>query len=144
MNPAFDRWTEFIEILKEAHIEFEDFKRIQLSQAILESGWGTSDLFSKFNNPYGMKFRREMKDVADSVLYKQDYYCNFCCLKSAVKGYWTFINRPVYSGYRECKNDLEFLNHIVRSGYAGSNKKIQDEYIAKVSRLIPKALKLLD
>lgn len=143
MINSTEKFLLLVDILKTTEIEFQDFKVIQLSQAILESGWGTSDLFLKFNNPFGLKFRREMKYLADSVSYKNDSYCHFCCLLSAVKGYWRFIERPVYSGFRECSNSLEFLDHIVNAGYAGSSEKIQADYINKIQKIIPKALELL-
>jgi N-acetylmuramoyl-L-alanine amidase len=75
-------WQNFTEFLVASTIEFEDLKVVQLAQAILESGRGKSDLFTLHINPYGMKFRREMRSIADQVIYtdsagETDIYCKF-------------------------------------------------------------------
>ena len=57
-------WDDFVRILKNTDIEFHHLKLVQLAQAILESGRGSSDLFRLHGNPFGMKYRREMCGVA--------------------------------------------------------------------------------
>jgi N-acetylmuramoyl-L-alanine amidase len=75
------RWEDFVRTLDESRIEFEHLKVIQLSQAILESGRGQSDLFQQHANPYGMKYRREMSQIAIPITYRasdgEDVYCKF-------------------------------------------------------------------
>jgi len=98
-------WNGCVQALKETSVEFEHLKVIQLAQAILESGRGGSDLFKLHGNPFGMKFRKEMRAIADHVSFtdsagETDSYCKFDDLEEAVKGYWLFIDRPVYSGWR--------------------------------------------
>ncbi|MCD3209717.1 cell wall-binding protein, partial [Clostridium botulinum C] len=50
---------EFIEKVKDAAIktqkEYKIFASVTISQAILESGWGQSELASKYNNYFGIK-----------------------------------------------------------------------------------------
>ncbi len=81
-------WQDFVRVLNKSSIEFEHLKIIQLSQAILESGRGESALFQRHANPYGMKYRREMHQIAVPMTYKasdgEDVYCKFDDLDDAV------------------------------------------------------------
>jgi N-acetylmuramoyl-L-alanine amidase len=149
-------WNDFVQALKETSVEFEHLKIIQLAQAILESGRGESDLFKIHANPYGMKFRREMRAIADQVLFtdsagETDIYCKFDDLEEAVKGYWLFIDRPVYSGWRTSSTTPEdYIEFIAYAGYIGgpfdgsdSDRSSKDNYIKKILKLLPEAKTLL-
>jgi N-acetylmuramoyl-L-alanine amidase len=142
-------WNDFVQILKETNIEFESLKVIQLAQAILESGRGQSDLFKLHANPFGMKYRKEMVSIADLVIYtdsagETDTYCKFDDLEEAVKGYWLFIDRPVYSGWRRSSSLPEdYIKFISNAGYIGGDQNSKDAYIGKVLNLIPEAKTLL-
>ena len=87
-------WDDFVGVLKNTDIEFHHLKLVQLAQAILESGRGSSDLFRLHGNPFGMKYRREMCGVAIPIQYSahdgEDVYCKFDTLQDAVDGYWLF------------------------------------------------------
>ena len=101
-------------------IEFPSLKAVTLAQWILESGWGSSELANKYNNFGGIKYRKDMQNIAKSVKYSAndgiDYYCWFDTLEDFVKGYWTFLDRPPYKGWRSHANDPEsfiyFIGHI--------------------------------
>ncbi|MEG3901386.1 N-acetylmuramoyl-L-alanine amidase [Microcoleus sp. B4-C5] len=149
-------WDNFVQALKLTTVEFEHLKIIQLAQAILESGRGKSELFKLHANPYGMKFRREMRAIADQVIYtdsagETDIYCKFDDLEEAVKGYWVFIDRPVYSGWRTSNSTPEdYIEFIAYAGYIGGpftgsdeDRKSKDAYIKKVLDLVPEAKTLL-
>lgn len=149
-------WSNFVEALKETPIEFEHLKVIQLAQAILESGRGQSDLFKLHANPFGMKFRKEMGAIADQVIYtdsagETDVYCKFDDLEEAAKGYWVFIDRPVYSGWRRNSNTPEdYITFIAYAGYIGgpfdgsdTDRNRKDAYVGKVLQLLPEAKNLL-
>lgn len=149
-------WDDFVQALKQTGIEFEHLKVIQLAQAILESGRGKSDLFKLHGNPYGMKFRREMRAIADQVTYtdsagETDIYCKFDDVEEAVKGYWVFIDRPVYSGWRTSNNTPEdYIKFIAYAGYIGGpfdgsddDRKSKDAYVKKILDLVPEAETLL-
>ncbi|MGI0487128.1 N-acetylmuramoyl-L-alanine amidase [Pantanalinema rosaneae CENA516] len=149
-------WDDFIQALKQASVEFEHLKVIQLAQAILESGRGKSDLFKLHGNPYGMKFRKEMRAIADQVTYtdsagETDIYCKFDDVEEAVKGYWAFIDRPVYSGWRTSNHTPEdYIEFIAYAGYIGgpfdgsdNDRKSKDAYIKKILDLVPEAKTLL-
>ncbi len=150
-------WQAFIETLAAATIEFEDLKVVQLSQAILESGRGKSDLFKLHLNPYGMKFRREMRSIADQVVYtdsagETDIYCKFENFAEAVEGYWVFIDRSPYSGWRTSSSSAkDYIKFIAYAGYIGgpfngsqTDKEQKEKYINKVIGLFPEARNLLN
>lgn len=145
-------WNNFLQALKQESIEFEHLKVIQLAQAILESGRGQSEIFKLHANPFGMKFRKEMRDIADQVIYtdsagERDIYCKFDDFEAAVKGYWVFIDRPAYSGWRTSNSTPEdYIRFISYGGYVGGafdgserDRKIKEAYIKKVIDLIPQA-----
>jgi hypothetical protein len=138
-----DKWLEFIRLLKTASIEYPLLKPAQLAQAILESGRGKSQLFLQHNNPYGMKWRREMQSVAIPTQYiahdGQEEYCKFTTLENAVHGYWNFINRTPYKGWKlYTHNPDTYLKFIVEAGYSQDK-----EYLNKLLRLLPEATDLL-
>lgn len=149
-------WDNFVQTLKLTSVEFEHLKIIQLAQAILESGRGKSDLFKLHANPFGMKFRREMRAIATPVVYtdsagETDIYCKFDDLEEAVRGYWVFIDRPVYSGWRTSNNTPEdYIEFITYAGFIGGpftgsdeERKSKDAYIKKVLDLVLEAKTLL-
>lgn len=149
-------WNDFVQALKQTKIEFEHLKVTQLAQAILESGRGQSDLFKLHANPFGMKFRKEMRAIADPVIYtdsagETDTYCKFDDLEEAVKGYWVFMDRPVYSGWRNNSSTPEdYIEFITYAGYIGgpfngsdADRRSKDAYISKIINLLPEAKTLL-
>ena len=150
-------WQSFIETLNAARIEFDQLKVVQLAQAILESGRGKSDLFQLHLNPYGMKFRKEMISIADQAIYtdsagETDIYCKFDNFGDAIEGYWSFIDRPPYSGWRTSISSPEdYIEFIAFAGYIGgpfngsqSDRDQKDDYIKKVINLFPEARQLLN
>lgn len=148
-------WQDFVRTLKETRIEFDRLKLVQLAQAMHESGRGTSELFRRHGNPYGMKFRREMHAIATSVRYEAsdgpDQYCEFDDADDAVEGYWVFLGRAVYSGWRNNAHSPEdFLRFIVYAGYFGgpfdgtaADRERKETYIGKVTRVFDEARGLL-
>jgi N-acetylmuramoyl-L-alanine amidase/Mannosyl-glycoprotein endo-beta-N-acetylglucosaminidase len=138
-----DKWKEFLSVLKSTNIEYPKLKQVQLAQAILECGRGTSELFLLHNNPYGLKWRREMSAIAQSTPYTAhdglDAYCKFNSLEDAVKGYWVFIGRSPYAGWEQYANSpRDYLKFIVDCGYCPDNG-----YVNKVVSLLPEASRLL-
>ncbi|WP_373487256.1 N-acetylmuramoyl-L-alanine amidase [Blastomonas sp.] len=147
----------FVKALSNASVEYEHLKSAQLAQAILESGRGTSALFKLHKNPFGMKYRPELAAVATPVSYtdhagEPDQYCAFSSYAKAVSGYWLFINRSVYSGWRAAsKTPQEFIRFISYAGYVGgphsavpAGQRAADQirkeaYIAKVASLLGEA-----
>ncbi len=144
---AFE-WNDFVSTLRNTEIEFEHLKVVQLAQAILESGRGQSDLFRLHGNPFGMKYRSEMSGIAIPVSYEAsdgvDIYCKFDTLQDAVDGYWIFINRPVYSGWRNSiSSPEEYIRFIAFAGYIGGDDAAKEQYTNTVIRLFDEASRLL-
>ncbi|MEO0686712.1 MAG: N-acetylmuramoyl-L-alanine amidase, partial [Cyanobacteria bacterium J06649_11] len=121
----------------------------------MESGRGKSKLFKLHGNPFGMKYRPGMSQIASPIEYEAsdetDTYCKFATLSDAVKGYWTFIDRPIYFGWRyNSATPEDFIRFITFKGYFGgpfdntqADRERKEEYINKVLRLIPEAEELL-
>ncbi len=118
-------FDQFVATLAANPIELQQLKVAQLAQAMLESGRGTSQLFLLHRNPYGMKYRPQMAGLATSVSYtdsvgETDDYCAFASYADAVAGYWRFIDRPVYSGWRAASTTPDdYLRFIAYAGYVG-------------------------
>ena len=141
-------WDDFVSVLKNTDIEFHHLKQVQLAQAILESGRGSSDLFRLHGNPFGMKYRREMCGIAIPIQYSahdgEDVYCKFDTLQDAVDGYWVFIDRPVYSGWRTSVATAEdYIDFIAFAGYVGGDDAAKQTYVDKVTGLFNEASTLL-
>lgn len=154
-------FDQFVRALSAAKIEFEHLKTAQLAQAILESGRGSSDLFRQHNNPYGMKYRPEMAGKATPVTYtdtagETDQYCCFADYQAAVAGYWRFIGREPYHGWRlATATAAEYIRFITFAGYLGgphaavkpseraADRARKDAYVSKVRSLFSEAEKRL-
>ncbi|WP_072060838.1 glucosaminidase domain-containing protein [Clostridium novyi] len=74
---------EFINLIKDVAIqtqkEYKIFASVTISQAILESGWGQSELACKYNNYFGIKASGDWKEKI--VLY----YSNECTESGIIK-----------------------------------------------------------
>lgn len=113
-------WQQFVEAVANTQIEFPQLKAACLAQAILESGRETTDLSKKYNNHHGMKWRPEMEGFATSIYYSTnseptggDDFCQFTSKEAAVCGYWHFLDRSPYRGWRNHTNSAsDFLGFI--------------------------------
>lgn len=150
-------FAEFVRVLSDTPIEFEHLKVAQLAQAILESGRGSSDLFKLHKNPFGMKYRAEMAGIARPVDYtdhagETDNYCEFNTYDQAVLGYWRFIDRDPYSGWRHSvETPVDYIRFIAFAGYVGgphssvpdhqkgADRKVKNAYVRKVRSLFEEA-----
>ncbi|WP_449420148.1 N-acetylmuramoyl-L-alanine amidase [Phormidium nigroviride] len=151
-------WQEFIDAVARTEIEFPHLASACLAQAILESGRETTDLAKLHNNHHGMKWRDEMREFAIPIYYQTDSeptggadFCKFASKVDAVRGYWRFLGRSPYNGWRDHTNSpAEFLAFIGQiwcpPGYT-DNWKAQHgglnyhEYI--MEKLYPEAVELL-
>lgn len=145
MNPLFT-WQEFVTALSAAELRFPELKAVQLAQAILESGRGTSRLYIVAGNPYGLKWREVMAanmvgriSLSTPTEPQPVNWCLFRTPEVAVAGYWNFINRSPYAGFERFTSDrLGYLGHIHRCGYATDPR-----YVDKVRAVLPEADRLL-
>lgn len=137
---AFER---MIKTYAKEKIEYPHLKAVTLAMMILESGRGNSDLARTHKNYAGLKYRNEMRRYANKVHYKAsdgyDYYCEFKDDKSFIKGFWAFLDRKPYEGWRKSSHSpISFLRKIA-STYCPYNKN----YVSQVMSLIPEAKRLL-
>lgn len=153
--------VNFIELARaiaSTKTEFPHLKEIILAQAILESGRGTTKLAKEHLNFWGLKYRPEMVAIATKVYYSTDSeptggaeFCKFKSHSDAVLGYWQFINREPYVGYRNNVVTQElYLKFIGKTfcppGYSAAwvavhGGKNYHEYI--ITNLLPEAKELL-
>jgi N-acetylmuramoyl-L-alanine amidase len=138
-----DKFKELAKIYSKATIEFPNLKAVTLAQWILESGRGTSVLFKDYHNAAGMKWREEMAPFGKPVKYGahdgDDTYVFFNSLEDFTKGYWRFIDRSPYAGWREHAGNPEaYITFLKKCGYAED-----PNYVSKVISLIPEATELL-
>lgn len=126
--------------------EIEDhFKIASMAQFILESGRGTSRLSYQGLNFAGLKYRKELSGIARELFIQApsekepQVFCAFPTVEAFIKGYWLFIGRSVYDGWKECKTAEEFIRHLAERGYAADSG-----YVDKVKSLFTEARKLLN
>ncbi|NJL42432.1 MAG: N-acetylmuramoyl-L-alanine amidase [Pseudanabaena sp. SU_2_4] len=83
-----------------------------------------------------------MRDFATPVDYQAhdglDKYCKFTNLENFVKGYWRFIERDPYKGWRDNIHPAEDFIRFIGPIYAGDSN-----YVSKVLNLLPEAKQLL-
>lgn len=139
---AVDGWRSLVEKYQHAEIEFPNLKAITLAQWILESGRGTSGLAQSHNNFAGMKWRTPMQPFGKRVLYKahdgSGYYTHFNSFDQFIHGFWRFLDRSPYDGWRghtaSSEDFIEFIGPI----WAGDKN-----YSEKVLDLLDEAQDLL-
>lgn len=127
---ASQRLRELAEIYRSKEIEFPHLKPVTLASWILESGWGNSCLAALHNNFAGMKYREAMSGLAQKVKYEAhdgvDFYCSFSSLEDFIDGYWAFLQRSPYNGWRSRADGhesfIEFVGPIWATDPAYSEK----------------------
>lgn len=140
-NPS-KKLLELIEIYKGRTTEFPNLKGVTLASWILESGWGGSELANKHNNFAGMKYRKAMEPFATKVSYAAhdgvDDYCAFASPAAFIDGYWAFLERAPYKGWRSRAGDAEDFIEFVGPIWAQDGA-----YSEKVLNLLSQAEALL-
>lgn len=103
-----DQFRSLVSTYRQMDIEFPILKAITVAQWIHESGRGSSKLAKDHNNYAGLKWRKEMKGIATQVIYHAhdgtEPYCAFASPPDFVTGYWRFLDRAPYKGWREHAN----------------------------------------
>lgn len=138
-----EKFRELVKEFESYALDTVNLRAVVVAQWIHESGRGTSDLFFKLNNASGLKYRPELKNVAEPEMYTAhdgpDLYCKFDSLLKFIMGYWLFINRPVYDGWKAFANDPRgYIMFLKSRGYA-----TDPEYVSKVMNHLPEAEQLL-
>ena len=149
-------WLDYVRAVattEEIPARYRRLRLVQLAQAIVESGRGTSQLFQEAGNPGGLKWRDNIDDnYTDKITHQVwlstptepegCYWCHWKTAEQAVMGYWRFINRPnsPYQGWETYDTDPDgYLQYIWAKGYASD-----PEYVSKVKNVFPEARDLLD
>lgn len=120
-----------------ASIAFPNLKAVTLAQWALESGKGTSELAVKHYNFGGLKWRDAMIGYAAKVMVTAhdgtDAYCAFAGIDEFIKGYWRFLERPVYDGWKDQAHAPEAFIRFIgayycpKPGYADDVLRLLDE-----------------
>ena len=117
-----EAFQELVSEYIDKDIDFPNLKKITVAQWILEGGRGQSRLAREFNNYAGLKYRPEMQGFATSVVYQasdgQDTYCYFETPLKFILGYWHFLDRPVYSGWRDHAESAEEFIRFIGNAYS--------------------------
>jgi flagellum-specific peptidoglycan hydrolase FlgJ len=129
---------------------------ITISQAILESGWGKSELSTKANNLFGIKADTSWKGkkikMNTSEYYNKkitDYFRAYSSNEESIKDYGEFLkNNKRYkeSGVFKTSQYIEQANAIEKSGYSTvQNDKGENIYAELLTEIIQEQnLQLLD
>lgn len=110
-----------------------------ISQSILESGWGGTELAKMANNLFGMKAGSSWKGevyrmrTAEQDSHGNQYwvYANFRkynSIEACIRGYFEFISTPRYSNLKSAKTALEYLQKIKSDGYATDIRYVDKTY----------------
>jgi hypothetical protein len=141
--PASAELLALASAYRSAAIEFPALRAVSLAQWILESGWGSSELARLHNNFGGMKWRDAMAPYARKFKYIAHdgpaFYCHFHDHANFIAGYWAFMDRPPYAGWRKHTGSAEeFISFI------GPTWAEDKAYVEKVLNLLSDAEDLLD
>ena len=135
-------FTKLATTYRDTTIEFPALKPATLAQWILESGYGQSALARQHFNFGGLKWRKEMEGLATPVDYDahdgKDKYCKFASIERFIEGYWRFIDRSPYAGWRNHASTGEAFIRFVGPIYTPSQL-----YADHVVALLPAAGGLL-
>lgn len=130
---------EFIEqiaALVRKHAPFYGIKVYSpiIAQAILESGYGTSELAVNAHNYFGLKYREGRCETCIGIYNKVGseqnpdgsynssamQWCKFEDMENGVIGYFDFTNISNYSNLKGVTDPREYLENIKADGYATS------------------------
>ena len=149
-------WSDYVHAIattEQIPTRYRKLRLVQLAQAIVESGRGTSQLFQQAGNPGGLKWRDTIdENYAEKITGKiwletatEPQGCDWChwqTAEHAVMGYWRFIDRPnsPYQGWEAYHDDPDgYLQHLKDRGYAEDSS-----YVSKVKNVFPEAKSLLN
>lgn len=105
-----------------------------IAQAVLESGYGTSELAVNAHNYFGLKYREGRCETCIGIYNKVGseqnpdgsytssamQWCKFEDMENGVIGYFDFTNISNYSNLKGVTDPREYLENIKADGYATS------------------------
>lgn len=140
--PPSTELRALVDAYRSQEIEFPLLKPITVAQWIVESGWGHSALARDHNNFAGMKWRTAMAPYATRVTYEahdgRGAYCHFHDIGSFIRGYWAFLERAPYAGWRSHVFNGEAFISFIGPTWAEDRR-----YVEKVLDLEDEATALL-
>jgi N-acetylmuramoyl-L-alanine amidase len=135
----------FISLIKDGAIEsqstYKILASITIAQAILESGWGTSELYLKANNCFGIKwtegcgydkYLKITKEIVDDIeITVQAYFRKYNSLKDSILDHSLFLQKDRYKNILSDSDYASVANKLYADGYSTS-----PEYSSKLIILI--------
>ena len=117
MSTFTENFRNLVKTYLDSDVEFPQLRDVTVAQWILESGYGQSRLAQEHLNFGGLKWRVEMEGFAEPVDYPAhdgvDQYCKFASVAAFLKGYWRFLERAPYRGFRDHTGTAEdFIRFI--------------------------------
>lgn len=118
--------------------EYNIFPEVMMGQAILESGWGKSDLAKNNKNLFGVKVPDSEKGQGKGVVYKtneeikgkniiiKDEFRKFDTYEQSIRQYLSLLSGRYYSsfGVNTAKNYKEQIQRIKDAGYATASNYV--------------------
>lgn len=137
--------TTFINSIKDAAIEsqktYNILASITIAQAILESGWGSSELYLKANNSFGIKYTdgcgydkyliTTSEVVNGQTIQVQAYFRKYSSLAESIKDHSVFLQKDRYKNLIGDTDYSSVANKLYQDGYSTSS-----EYPSKLIKLI--------
>lgn len=138
-----NEFRNLVKLYVKTEIEYPQLKAVTVAQWMLETGRGSTGLFLKHSNAGGIKWRDEMLPYGVKISYQAsdgvDDYVQFFGHQSFIAGYWRFIGRPPYIGWKNFISDpIGYIAFIHKCGYAGD-----PNYVSKIQKLLPEAEQLI-
>ena len=138
MSPFTEKFTDLVKTYLDTEVEFPHLRDVTVAQWILESGYGRSRLAEDHLNFGGLKWRVEMEGFAEPVDFPAhdgvDQYCKFASLAAFIAGYWKFLERAPYRGFRDHTATPEDFIRFIGPIYTPTAL-----YAETVLSLVPKA-----
>lgn len=111
-----------------------------IAQAVLESGYGTSELAVNAHNYFGLKHREGRCKTCIGIYHKVGseqnadgsytssamQWCKFKDMENGVIGYFDFINIPNYKNLKGVTDPRKYLENIKADGYATSIRYVDN------------------
>lgn len=133
---------KFIQDVSNYVLKFASFYGIKchsaiIAQAILESGWGTSTLASKYHNYFGMKCGSKWTGKSVNLTTQEEYTAGvtttikdnfrvYDSMEDGVKGYFEFIQLARYQNLKGITDPEIYLQTIKNDGYATSSAYVKN------------------
>lgn len=110
-----------------------------IAQAILESGWGKSELASRYHNYFGLKCGSAWTGKSVNMTTKEEYtpgtittirdnFRVYDSMEKGVKGYFEFIRKDRYKNLKGISDPKKYLETIKADGYATSSNYVNETF----------------